>query len=48
MSKNKGSSSTRGPKYEAEDYLYSVVWSDDDNLGHIATITVWQSQDVIP
>lgn len=30
MSKNKGSNSTRVPKYEAEDYLYSVVWSADD------------------
>ncbi len=30
MSKNKGSNSTRVPKSEAEDYLYSVVWSADD------------------
>ncbi|HKZ02175.1 MAG TPA: toxin-antitoxin system HicB family antitoxin [Pyrinomonadaceae bacterium] len=30
MSKNKGGSSRRGPTYEAEDYLYSVVWSADD------------------
>ncbi len=30
MSKNKGSNSTRVPKSEAENYLYSVVWSADD------------------
>jgi predicted HicB family RNase H-like nuclease len=30
MSKNSRSSTTRSPQYEAEDYLYSVVWSADD------------------
>ena len=30
MPKDRGSSSKRDPKYEAEDYLYSVVWSADD------------------
>src|SRR5713101_7120390 len=30
MSKTRAGTSTHGPKYEAEDYLYSVVWSVDD------------------
>lgn len=30
MTKNKRDSSALGPKYEAQDYMYSVIWSPDD------------------
>jgi len=32
MSRNKTARGTQSPPYKSEDYLYSVVWSDEDEV----------------